>query len=35
MENDRKEDYLIYYQRAPVKFVRGQGSICGFDDNNT
>ena len=25
MENDGKEDYLIpNYQRAPVKFVRGQ-----------
>ena len=35
MENDGKEDYLIpNYQRAPVKFVRGQGSTLVDSDDN-
>ena len=35
MESDGKEDYLIpNYQRAPVKFVRGQGSILVDSDDN-
>ena len=35
MENEGKEDYLIpNYQRAPVKFVRGQGSTLVDSDDN-
>ena len=35
MENDGKEDHLIpNYQRAPVKFVRGQGSTLVDSDDN-